>query len=117
MQQIVVAIVQMHAIAKAKRIHFTVGAFAFFSPAAVTIFNKAAIPYIPKIVFVNITLYVIAANAAAPQNGAVNKNAAHRNARFAAKKVVPDFAFISAGKTVTGITDTDDIIFLRTGKS
>ena len=96
----------MHAVALAIAEERAVGTFARAHPLAVAIWSKAAIPYLPEVICVDISLAIVCADACACRDCSVSEHRAHSNARLTSKEVVSHIALIRTQEALTTILNS-----------
>ena len=95
MHQALVLVVEVHTVAVAVAPCFTLCASAFSRPTAVAVTLKAGVPYLPKVVLVDISLVKVGSNTRAARDGAVYAYAGNAYACHATEEVVAYLRFIS----------------------
>ena len=102
-QQLAVGITEMHATTFAITEILAGGTCLLLHPAAVTIGMIAVFPYLHEVVVVDVTLFIVAANAGAGRDGAVYQYGTDGDACLAGIEVVAHFAFVVSQKAFTAV--------------
>ena len=71
-EEVLVVIVEVHAVALAVLPHLTVGALALLRPGAVTKLLEARLPHIPEVILIYITLREVGTHACAARDIAID---------------------------------------------
>ena len=80
-----------------------------FCPAAITHDLVAVLPYFPKVIFVDVALDVVAAEARASGNASVAKHRRDVHAGTAEERVIAGILFVTAEEAFAAIVHIDDV--------
>ena len=84
----------------------------FTHPLAVAVGLKAILPYLPKVIVVDIALVVLATHTCASRYAAVDEDRRYTHARSAMEEVVAHFQFIIWHKALAGVRDMQSLFAL-----
>lgn len=87
-------------------------AIASTSPAAVTHDLVTVLPYVPKVILVDVTLNVVTAKAGAGGNIAIGKHRTDVYAGTAEEGIIAGFLFVAAQEPFATIVDIDSALHL-----
>ena len=88
---------------------FAFFAVADFSPTVVAHHLVAVLPYIPQVVFVDVTLDVVAAQARACRDAAIAKHRGYVHAGTAEERVVASVFFVAAEEAFAAVVHVNDV--------
>ncbi len=87
-------------------------AVAYFCPAAVAHHLVAVLPHIPEVVLVDVTLYVVAAEARASRDAPVAKHRRNVHAGTAEERVVAGVLLVAPEEPFAAVVHVDHVQFL-----
>ena len=78
--------------------------FVLFHPRPIPVGLELVCPNLPEIIFIDISLMVVRADAGASGDGSVNQDRADSHSCLAREEMVPDIAFVVPKEALTTIT-------------
>ena len=97
----------MHAVTLTVAEVATVGAIARLHPFPMAVGRVAVLPYVHKVVFVDVALMIVGTDAGTRPNRAVGQHAAHRDACLAGEEQVAHFALVVAQEALATVVYAD----------
>ena len=107
MDKSAVAIAEVHAAAFAITVHIAVGTLVAVHPFAVAVNLKAVFPHIHEIVFINIALMIVGADAGTSRDIAVDEHRPYGYARLAEKTVISHIQLIFTDEPLASVCADD----------
>ena len=104
-QQFPVVVSEVHSVAFAVAEHRAVGALAFAHPLSISIRLKSGVPDLPKIIFVDVTLMVVASDARTSRDRAINQHRGYIHARITTEEIFSYIAFVIAQESLAAIAE------------
>ena len=102
-QEILIIVVEVHAITFAVLPHFAIGTLALLGPATVAELLEAILPHIPEVILVDITLGEVGSYAGATRDIAIDTNGGDTHARMALKGVGAHTHLVAREKALAAI--------------
>lgn len=110
-QEVSIVIVQMHTIALTITEKATISTLSLTGPLTITKYLKTFFPHFHKIIFINIALMEITANAGTRRDRTICQNRSYTDTCITGIKMITYFTFIFTEKTFTTITQVDTPLF------
>ena len=85
--------------------YLTLGTNSLATPLSIAVTLKTAVPDLPKIIVVDVSLIEMGANACTTRYRAVDAYAGNADACHASKEVVAYLGLVSAQESLTGVCD------------